>query len=99
MPIVTAYCHVKDGLGKRIDNPQVFLKVKGKFYRTHIWLDDIGSYESGWVAHNTLYRGYLGPEKHSQLRKLAESMHSQKGLEEFALDPTGLTHCGIRFVF
>lgn len=99
MPIVTAYCHVKDGLGNPIKQPQVFLKVKGKMYRTHISLDDIGCYKSGWVAHTTLYRGYLSPEKYKELRELSESMLNQQDLEQFALDPTGLTHCGIRFVF
>lgn len=98
MPIVTAYCRVKDGLGRKIDQPQIFLKVKGKMYRTHLYLDDIGYYYSGWTGYRKLYRGYISPEKTEELRELAKAF-VDKDQSAYALDPTGLTHCGIRFVF
>lgn len=98
MPIVTAHCRVKDGVGNPISQPQIFLKVKGKMYRTHIFLDDIGHYQSGWTGYRELYRGYMSPESKAELRKLAQAF-LETDQSVFAVDPTGLTHCGIRFVF
>lgn len=98
MPIVTAYCRVKDGDGKEIDQPQVFLKVRGKMYRTHIWLDDISCYPSGWTGYRNLYHGYMSDGKKEELKKLAQAF-LDTDQSVFAVDPRGLTHCGIKFVF
>ena len=99
MPIVTAYCRVKDGQGADIKHPQVFLKVRGLFYRTHIKLDSIYAIPVGWTGHAITYRGLLTPDDGVELKELAESMLSQSNLKDFAVDGSGLKHCGIRFVF
>lgn len=98
MPIVTAYCRIKDGKDKSIERPQIFLKVRGKFYRTHLFLTEVYRCEGGWTGSVTHYRSVASEEAMSELKKLAEAW-LKEDQSVYAIDPTGLKHCGIRFVF
>lgn len=97
MPIVTAHCRVVDGLGKPEQNPQVFLKVRGKFYRTHVHLKGVYKCRGGWVGSVTHYRADISNEDKEQLRKLAIAW-TEEDQSKYAVQGDGLKHCGIRFV-
>lgn len=99
MPIVTAHCRVVDGAGNREEIPQVFLKVRGKFYRTPIHLQSVYKCKGGWCESTIHYRANIKLEDKIALSKLAQEMLNNPDLEKYALDGTGLKHCGIRFVF
>lgn len=99
MPIVTAYCRVKDGLGNPEQNPQVFLKVNGKFYRTHVHFDRVVRCEGGWTGSVIHYQANFKNQKDKEeLRKLA-LLWLEQDQSAFALSPAGLKYSGIRFVF
>ena len=99
MPIVTAHCRILDGQGRPEANPQVFLKVKGKFFRTPYHLKKVYKCEGGWTGSSIHYRAELDEKTLKHLRTLAEIMLNTYGRDAYALDGTGLKHCGIRFVF
>lgn len=99
MPIVTAHCRIIDGMGNPECNPQVFLKIDGHFYRTPIHLKSVYKCEGGWTGSITHYRAEIIDYDKEELKLIAKNMLNQVDLKKFALDGTGLKHCGIRFIF
>lgn len=97
MPIVTAHCRVVDGLGNPEQKPQVFLKVRGLFYRTPIRLERVYKCKGGWTGSITHYRAEISDADKEDLRKLAVDW-STKDHSKFAVSGEGLKHCGLRFV-
>lgn len=95
MPLVTCYCRRDDG-----NKPAVYVKIKGKFYRTGIRLDYFFSYRSGWTSSSPMaLTGRLTAGARIELRAIVQKMLDNPKQEQWALQGEGLHYCGLRLTF